>query len=238
MVSTRFPLRAKQFEHQRSSTNPPLLDLILQSLNVNNESLWNNIYYYTNIDGGIPVFSGFLTRNSISDLISSASHIERVIVRELWQEIRFIPISILLNRGAGRDMRLWGWAPTENKIFILTMKQLITELMRKADVPIHCDIQPWELHQYPGSEREDWPIVFGVWSWQMMVWMVPMFTPCNGGGRRVIRENGNDTIWLDCTAIQLIGWNIYYSQGVRSDVWYVVSKRGITVGLTASVGLE
>ena len=41
MVSTMFPFLAKQFEHQRSS-NPPLLDLILQSLNVNNESLWNN----------------------------------------------------------------------------------------------------------------------------------------------------------------------------------------------------
>ena len=36
--------------------------------------------------------------------------------------------------------------------------------------------------------------------------------------------------------MQLIGWNIYYSQGWR-DNWFVVSK-GITVGLTASVGLE
>ena len=41
MVSTMFPFLAKQFEHQMSS-KPPLLDLILQSLNVNNESLWNN----------------------------------------------------------------------------------------------------------------------------------------------------------------------------------------------------
>ena len=47
-------------------------------------------------------------------------------------------------------------ATTENKIFILTMKQLITELMRKADVPIHCDFPLRELHQYQGNavERE------------------------------------------------------------------------------------
>ena len=80
MASTMFPLLAKQFEDQRSS-NPPLLDLILQSLNVNNESLWYNIYYYTNSDGGISVFSGFLTRNSASDLISSymAGDSERIV---------------------------------------------------------------------------------------------------------------------------------------------------------------
>ena len=49
-----FPLLAKQFEQQRSC-NPPQLDLILQSLNVNNESLWYNTNYYTNIDGGISI---------------------------------------------------------------------------------------------------------------------------------------------------------------------------------------
>ena len=77
MVSTMFPFLAKQFEHQRSS-NPPLFDLILQSLNVNNESLWYNIYYYTNSDGGISVFSGFLTT---SDLKSSymAGDSERIV---------------------------------------------------------------------------------------------------------------------------------------------------------------
>ena len=95
MVSTMFPLLAKQFEHQRTS-NPPLLDLILQSLNVNNESLWFNIYYYNNIDGGIQLFSGFLLE--ILPVISHP-HIKRVIVvTELSQEIRFSPISTLLNR--------------------------------------------------------------------------------------------------------------------------------------------
>ena len=95
MVSTMFPLLAKQFEHQRTS-NPPLLDLILQSLNVILK-VYGSIY--TIITTLMEEYN-YLVDSSLEILpVISHPHIKRVIVvTELSQEIRFSPISTLLNR--------------------------------------------------------------------------------------------------------------------------------------------
>ena len=63
-----------------------------------------------------------------------------LIVREWKEEIKFYPISSRVEGGI-----IYQWTTIETIIFILTMKQLIAKLMKKADVlmdPIYSHIPP------------------------------------------------------------------------------------------------